>query len=169
MANKKQPVVKVKMQEDLLRRLVVMSEIEGRSINNQITMLVRNAVAYHERAKGKLDTKAISAVDLSEFLEEESECWRRGLSLAGEASFFAFCVAGRAYSPPRLRRAVRCADCGFMPLLGAPQEVAKKGAKGESLGVFSFAISLRRGKEMASKQTVSACRRHSASVRLRRR
>ena len=73
MANKKQPVVKVKMQEDLLRRLVVMSEIEGRSINNQITMLVRNAVAYHERAKGKLDTKAISAVDLSEFLEEESE------------------------------------------------------------------------------------------------
>lgn len=73
MANKKQPVVKVRMQEDLLRRLVVMSEIEGRSINNQITMLVRNAVAYHERAKGKLDTKAISAVDLSEFLEEESE------------------------------------------------------------------------------------------------
>lgn len=73
MANKKQPVVKVRMQEDLLRRLVVMSEIEGRSINNQITMLVRNAVAYHERAKGKLDTKAISAVDLGEFLEEESE------------------------------------------------------------------------------------------------
>ena len=73
MANKKQPVVKVRMQEDLLRRLVVMSEIEGRSINNQITMLVRNAVAYHERAKGKLDTKAISAVDLSEFLGEESE------------------------------------------------------------------------------------------------
>ena len=47
MANKKKPVVKVRMQEDLLRRLVVMSEIEGRSINNQITMLVRNAVAYH--------------------------------------------------------------------------------------------------------------------------
>ena len=73
MAGKRQPVVKVRLQEDLLRRLIVMSEIEGRSINNQITMLVRNAVAYHERAKGKLDTKAIAAVDLSEFLEEESE------------------------------------------------------------------------------------------------
>lgn len=73
MAGKRQPVVKVRLQEDLLRRLIVMSEIEGRSINNQITMLVRNAVAYHERAKGKLDTKAIAAVDLSDFLEEESE------------------------------------------------------------------------------------------------
>ena len=73
MAGKRQPVVKVRLQEDLLRRLIVMSEIEGRSINNQITMLVRNAVAYHERAKGKLDTKAMAAVDLSEFLEEETE------------------------------------------------------------------------------------------------
>ncbi|MBR5615195.1 MAG: hypothetical protein IKW66_00090 [Clostridia bacterium] len=73
MAGKRQPVVKVRLQEDLLRRLIVMSEIEGRSINNQITMLVRNAVAYHERAKGKLDTKAMAAVDLSDFLEEESE------------------------------------------------------------------------------------------------
>jgi hypothetical protein len=73
MANKKQPVVKVRMQEDLLRRLIVMSELEGRSINNQINMLARNAVAYHERAKGKLDPKVISAVSLDEFFEEESE------------------------------------------------------------------------------------------------
>jgi hypothetical protein len=73
MANKKQPVVKVRMQEDLLRRLIVMSELEGRSINNQINMLVRNAVAYHERAKGKLDSKALAAVELDEFFEEESE------------------------------------------------------------------------------------------------
>lgn len=73
MANKKQPVVKLRMQEDLLRRLIVMSELEGRSLNNQITMLARNAVSYHERAKGKLDTKAIAAVDLSEFFDEEDE------------------------------------------------------------------------------------------------
>ena len=73
MANKKQPVLKVRMQEDLLRRLIVMSEAEGRSLSTQITLLARNAVAYHERAKGKLDTKAIAAVDLSEFFEEESE------------------------------------------------------------------------------------------------
>ena len=73
MAGKRQPVVKVRLQEELLRKLIVMSELEGRSINNQITMLARNAVAYHERAKGKLDAKAIAAVDLSEYFEEETE------------------------------------------------------------------------------------------------
>ncbi len=73
MAGKRQPVVKVRLQEELLRKLIVMSEAEGRTLNNQISMLARNAVAYHERAKGKLDTKAVAAVDLSEFFEEETE------------------------------------------------------------------------------------------------
>ena len=73
MAAKKQPVVQVKMQEDLLRRLIVMCEAEGRSLSNQINMLARNAVAYHERAKGKFDTKALAAVDLSEFCDEQEQ------------------------------------------------------------------------------------------------
>ena len=42
------------------------------------------------------------------------------------------------------------------------------GSKGESLGSFSFALSLWNDKERASKQSALACRRHSASVRLRR-
>lgn len=73
MAGKRQPVVKIRLQEDLLRKLIVMSELEGRSLNNQLTMLARNAVAYHERAKGKLDTKRLAAVDVSEFFEQECE------------------------------------------------------------------------------------------------
>ena len=73
MAAKKQPVVQVRIQEDLLRRLIVMCEAEGRSLNNQINMLARNAVAYHERAKGKFDTKALAAVDLSEFFDEQEQ------------------------------------------------------------------------------------------------
>lgn len=73
MANKKQPVVKVRLQEDLLRRLILLSELEGRSLNNQLTMLARNAVAYHERARGKLDTKALAALDLSEFYETDGD------------------------------------------------------------------------------------------------
>lgn len=71
MANKKQPVIKVRLQEDLLRRLLLLSELEGRSLNNQLTMLARNAVAYHERARGKLDTKKLASLDLSEYYEEE--------------------------------------------------------------------------------------------------
>ena len=73
MANKKQPVLKVRLQEDLLRRLLLLSELEGRSLNNQITMLARNAVAYHERARGKLDTKALAALDLSVYYNEDGE------------------------------------------------------------------------------------------------
>ena len=64
MANKKQTTVRLRMQEDLLRRLILLSELEGRSLNNQLTMLARNAVAYHERAKGKLDPAKLRAVDL---------------------------------------------------------------------------------------------------------
>ena len=73
MANKKQPTARLRMQEDLLRRLILLSELEGRSLNNQLTMLARNAVAYHERAKGKLDTKKLAALDLSEYYQADSD------------------------------------------------------------------------------------------------
>jgi hypothetical protein len=73
MANKKQPTVRLRMQEDLLRRLILLSELEGRSLNNQLTMLARNAVAYHERAKGKLDTKKLAALDLSEYYQADGD------------------------------------------------------------------------------------------------
>jgi hypothetical protein len=73
MANKQQPTVRIRMQEDLLRRLLLLCELEGRSPNNQITMLVRNAVAYHERAKGKLDTKKLAALDLSEYYDANED------------------------------------------------------------------------------------------------
>lgn len=71
MASKKQPTVRVRIPDDLLRRLILLSELEGRSLNNQLTMLARNAVAYHERARGKLDTKRLSAIDLSAYYEED--------------------------------------------------------------------------------------------------
>lgn len=72
MANKKQYVVKLRLSDDLLRRLLLVSEVEGRTLNNQLTLLARNAVAYHERAKGRLDPKALAAVDLSEYEQEDT-------------------------------------------------------------------------------------------------
>ena len=47
---------------------------------------------------------------------------------------------------------------------GYPAVGCQGRSRRERPGVFSFAISLRRGKEMASKQPASACRRHSVSV-----
>ena len=63
----------VRVDEETYRKLIAVAEKEGRSLNNQINMLARNAVAYHERAKGKFDSKELAAVELDAFFEEENE------------------------------------------------------------------------------------------------
>ena len=71
MASKKQYTIPVRMPEDLLRKLLLLCEKEGRSLNNEIAMLARNAIAYHERAKGGLDASAAAAIDISAYEEKE--------------------------------------------------------------------------------------------------
>lgn len=64
---KNQYEIKVKLSEDLMRRLLYVSEAEGRTPNNQFVFMLRNNVQYFERAKGKMDTKKLAAIDLSEY------------------------------------------------------------------------------------------------------
>ena len=54
----------LRLSEDLLRRLIVISEAEGRSPNNTMLLMLRNYIAYFERAKGKLDPAKLRAVDI---------------------------------------------------------------------------------------------------------
>ena len=68
---KKQPEMLLRIPEDLLRKLLYVSDAEGRSANNHIMMLLRNNVQYFERAKGRIDPAALRAIDISEFLTEE--------------------------------------------------------------------------------------------------
>ena len=68
---KKQPELTVRIPEDLLRRLIYVSQAEGRTPNNHILMLLRNNVQYFERAKGKFDPAALRQIDISEFIVEE--------------------------------------------------------------------------------------------------
>lgn len=68
---KKQPAVNVKLSEDLLRKLIYISEAEGRSVNNQFLFMLRNNISYFERAKGKFDTKKLASIDISEYLGDE--------------------------------------------------------------------------------------------------
>ena len=63
--------VPVRLSEDLLRRLIYVSEAEGRSVNNQFTMLLRNNIQYFERAKGRMDPAKLRDLDVSEYLKEE--------------------------------------------------------------------------------------------------
>ena len=73
MASKKQYTVPVRMPEELLRKLLLLCEKEGRSLNNEIAMLARNAIAYHERAKGGLDAKAAAALDLGPYEDSDGK------------------------------------------------------------------------------------------------
>ncbi len=67
---KNQYEIKVRLSEELLRKLIYVSEAEGRTPNNQFVLLLRNNIQYFERAKGKFDTKKLSDIDISEYLSE---------------------------------------------------------------------------------------------------
>ena len=54
----------LRLSEDLLRKLIVISEAEGRSPNNTMLLMLRNYISYFERAKGKLDPAKLRAADI---------------------------------------------------------------------------------------------------------
>ena len=64
---KNQPEMTLRIPEDLLRKLLYVSNAEGRTPNNHIIMLLRNNVQYFERAKGRIDQNALRQIDISEF------------------------------------------------------------------------------------------------------
>ena len=68
---KNQYEIKVKLSEELMRKLLYVSEAEGRTPNNQFVFMLRNNIQYFERAKGKIDTKKLAALDLSEFEQKD--------------------------------------------------------------------------------------------------
>ena len=65
--------VTLKIPEDVLKKLIVVSESENRSLNNQLLLLARNSIAYFERAKSKITPKQLSEVDISEYKTENND------------------------------------------------------------------------------------------------
>ena len=57
----------LRIPEDVLRKLLYVSDAEGRSPNNHILMLLRNNIQYFERAKGRIDAAKLREIDLSEY------------------------------------------------------------------------------------------------------
>ncbi len=68
---KNQYEVKVRLSEDLMRKLIYVSEAEGRTPNNQFVFMLRNNIQYFERTKGRLDMSKLAKIDLSEYEEKE--------------------------------------------------------------------------------------------------
>ena len=70
---KNQTELTVRLPEDVLRKLIYISEAEGRTPNNHILMLLRNNIQYFERAKGRMDQAKLAAYDLTPYLTDEEE------------------------------------------------------------------------------------------------
>ena len=64
---KNQPEMTLRIPEDVLRKLLYVSDAEGRSPNNHILMLLRNNIQYFERAKGRIDVAKLREIDISEY------------------------------------------------------------------------------------------------------
>ena len=64
---KNQNEMTLRIPEDLLRKLIYVSNAEGRSPNNHILMLLRNNVQYFERAKGRIQQADLQKIDLTSF------------------------------------------------------------------------------------------------------
>lgn len=59
MAGKNKISFSVRIDEDLYKKMMVVSEAEGRDINNHILHLIRTNISYHERIHGKTDISKI--------------------------------------------------------------------------------------------------------------
>ena len=68
---KNQYEVKVRLSEDLMKKLIYVSEAEGRTPNNQFIFMLRNNIQYFERTKGRIDNSKLQSIDISEYAEKE--------------------------------------------------------------------------------------------------
>ena len=69
----KSPEIKVKMSEELLKKLIYVSAAEKRTLNNQFLFMIRNNIQYFERTKGKIDASKLKDIDISEYLVLDGE------------------------------------------------------------------------------------------------
>ena len=59
--------IPVRLSEDLLRKLIYISEAEGRTPNNQFTLMLRNNIQYFERAKSKIPASELAKIDITPY------------------------------------------------------------------------------------------------------
>ena len=59
---KNQKNINVRIGDDLLEKLYYVANSEGRTLNNQILLMARNAVAYFEKTKGKITPDKVKGI-----------------------------------------------------------------------------------------------------------
>ena len=68
---KNSPEVNIKIAPDLLKKLIYVSEAEGRTPNNQFVLMLRNNIQYFERAKSKIPASELAKIDISAYLDTD--------------------------------------------------------------------------------------------------
>ena len=63
--------VPVRLSDELVRKLIYISAAEGRTPNNQFTLMLRNTIQYFERAKSKIPASELAKIDISAYLDTE--------------------------------------------------------------------------------------------------
>ena len=64
-------LIEVKLSEDLLRKLLYISEAEHRTPTAQFNFMLRNNIAYFEKTKGRISEAELRKIDISEYQREE--------------------------------------------------------------------------------------------------
>lgn len=63
--------IDVKLSEELLRKLLYISEAENRTPNSQFAFMLRNNIAYFEKTKGRISPAELAKIDISDYIEED--------------------------------------------------------------------------------------------------
>ena len=62
--------IDVKLSEDLMRKLLYISEAEHRTPTAQFAFMLRNNIAYFEKTKGRIPDAKLKEIDLTDYREE---------------------------------------------------------------------------------------------------
>lgn len=70
---KKSLTYKLKISEDVAKKLSYVSENEGLSVQNMLSTLIRQKIQYFERVKGNIKPQMLQNVNLDDFASDEEQ------------------------------------------------------------------------------------------------
>ncbi len=68
---KKNKILKIRLSEDIAKKLAVVSKNEKMTLQNELVAMIRQKISYYERVKGNIKKDETDIVDMSEFSDEE--------------------------------------------------------------------------------------------------
>lgn len=68
---KKNKILKIKISEDVAKKLAVVARNEKMSLQNEVVAMIRQKISYYERVKGNIKKDEIDSADMTEYTDEE--------------------------------------------------------------------------------------------------